>query len=139
MKDPCWENSRWHSLSYRAVDEFEHLLIFWKPGITVVNRERLGAGEWAEWGSRAVWTIPSVRSNGAHESQFPPELPRRMIRLLTEPEDLVLDCFVGSGTTAVAAVETGRRFMGFDLREESVSLAQRRVAEALAATRKLPL
>ena len=71
VKDPCWENSRWHSLSYRAVDEFEHLLIFWKPGITVVNRERLDAGEWAEWGSRAVWTIPSVRSNGAHESQFP--------------------------------------------------------------------
>ena len=139
VKDPCWENSRWHSLSYRAVDEFEHLLIFWKPGITVVNRERLDAGEWAEWGSRAVWTIPSVRSNGAHESQFPPELPRRMIRLLTEPDDLVLDCFVGSGTTAVAAIETGRRFMGFDLREESVSLAQRRVAEALAATRKLPL
>ena len=62
-----------------------------------------------------------------------------MIRLLTEPDDLVLDCFVGSGTTAVAAIETGRRFMGFDLREESVSLAQRRVAGALTSTRKLPL
>ena len=136
VKDPCWENSRWHSLSYRAVDEFEHLLIFWKPGITVVNRERLDAGEWAEWGSRAVWTIPSVRSNGAHESQFPPELPRRMIRLLTEPDDLVLDCFVGSGTTAVAAIETGRRFMGFDLQLGSVKLARLRVADALSASRK---
>ena len=136
VKDPCWENSRWHSLSYRAVDEFEHLLIFWKPGITVVNRERLDAGEWAEWGSRAVWTIPSVRSNGAHESQFPLELPRRMIRLLTEPDDLVLDCFVGSGTTAVAAIETGRRFMGFDLQLESVKLARLRVADALSASRK---
>ena len=136
VKDPCWENSRWHSLSYRAVDEFEHLLIFWQPGITVVNRERLDAGEWAEWGSRAVWTIPSVRSNGAHESQFPPELPRRMIRLLTEPDDLVLDCFVGSGTTAVAAIETGRQFMGFDLQLESVKLARLRVADALSASRK---
>ena len=139
VKDPAWENSRWHSLSYRAVDEFEHLLIFWKPGITVVNRERLEAGEWAEWGSRSVWGIPSVRSNSAHESQFPIELPRRMIRLLTEPDDLVLDCFVGSGTTALAAIELGRQFMGFDINSESVALAEKRVMEALATQRMLPL
>lgn len=132
VKDPAWENSRWHSLSYRSVDEWEHLLIFWKPGITVVNRERLDAGEWAEWGSRAVWSIPSVRSNSAHESQFPIELPRRMIRLLTEPDDLVLDCFVGSGTTALAAIEQGRRFMGFDINSESVRLARSRAATAYA-------
>ena len=136
VKDPCWENSRWHSLSYRAVDEWEHLLIFWKPGITIVNRERLNAGEWSEWGSRSVWQIPSVRSNHAHESQFPLELPRRMIRLLTEPGDLTLDCFIGSGTTAVAAIETGRQFLGFDRNPESVKLAERRVAEALAGAGK---
>ena len=136
VKDPAWENSRWHSLSYRAVDEFEHLLIFWKPGITVVNRERLDAGEWAEWGSRAVWNIPSVRSNSAHESQFPLELPRRMIKLLTEPDDLVLDCFVGSGTTALAAVERGRQFMGFDINADSVRLAERRIAEALSVSQR---
>ena len=139
VKDPTWENSRWHSLSYRAVDEFEHLLIFWKPGITVVNRNRLDAGEWAEWGSRSVWEIRSVRSNSAHESQFPIELPRRMIRLLTEPDDLVLDCFIGSGTTALAAIEQGRRFMGFDISRDSVSLAEKRVTEALATQRMLPL
>ncbi len=137
VKDPCWENSRWHSLSYRAVDEWEHLLIFWKPGITVVDRERLNAGEWAEWGSRAVWQIPSVRSNNAHESQFPVELPRRMIKLLTEPDDLALDCFVGSGTTAIAAIQEGRRFMGFDINPESVRLAGRLAADALTITGRL--
>ena len=136
VKDPCWENSRWHSLSYRSVDEFEHVLIFWKPGITVVNRERLEAGEWAEWGSRAVWNIPSVRSNSAHESQFPLELPRRMIRLLTEPGDLVLDCFVGSGTTVMAAIELGRQFMGFDISPESVRLARERIEEALTISQR---
>lgn len=136
VKDPAWENSRWHSLSYRAVDEFEHLLIFWKPGITVVDRERLDAGEWAEWGSRAVWNIPSVRSNSAHESQFPLELPRRMIKLLTEPDDLALDCFVGSGTTALAAIELGRQFMGFDINPESVRLAERRISEALSISQR---
>ena len=139
VKDPAWENSRWHSLSYRAVDEFEHLLIFWKPGITVVDRERLDAGEWAEWGSRAVWNIPSVRSNSAHESQFPLELPRRMIKLLTEPDDLALDCFVGSGTTALAAIELGRQFMGFDINPESVRLARKRVEEVLATSQRLLL
>ena len=139
IKDPCWENSRWHSLSYRSVDEFEHLLIFWKPGITVVNRERLDSGEWAEWGSRAVWNIPSVRSNSAHESQFPMELPRRVIKLLTEPGDLVLDCFVGSGTTALAAIELGRQFMGFDISPDSVRLAKRRTEEALARDWRLQL
>ena len=139
IKDPCWENSRWHSLSYRSVDEFEHLLIFWKPGITVVNRERLDSGEWAEWGSRAVWNIPSVRSNSAHESQFPMELPRRVIKLLTEPGDLVLDCFVGSGTTALAAIELGRQFMGFDISPESLRLAKRRTEEALARDWRLQL
>ena len=137
VKDPCWENSRWHSLSYRSVDEWEHLLIFWKPGITVVDRNRLNAGEWAEWGSRGVWHIASVRSNNSHESQFPIELPRRMIRLLTEPDDLVLDCFVGSGTTALTAIQEGRQFMGFDINPDSVRLAESRIEQTLTTTRML--
>ncbi len=52
VKDPCWENSRWHSLSYRAVDEFEYIYVFWKPGITVIDRNRLNRDEWSQWGSR---------------------------------------------------------------------------------------
>ena len=75
VKDPCWENSRWHSLSYRSVDEFEYVYIFWKPGISVIDRNRLRREEWSDWGSRGVWQIPSVRSNAEHEAQFPIELP----------------------------------------------------------------
>ena len=45
VKDPCWQNSQWHSSSYRAVDEFEHLFMYWKPGITEVNRSRLSDSE----------------------------------------------------------------------------------------------
>ena len=114
VKDPCWENGRWHSLSYRSVDEFEYVYIFWKPGITIIDRSRLDRKEWSEWGSRAVWNIPSVRANVDHEAQFPVELPRRVIRLLSARDDLVLDCFVGSGTTATAAVIEGRRYLGID-------------------------
>lgn len=124
VKDAAWENSKWHSLSYRAVDEFEYVYIFWKPGITTVDRHRLTPDEWVNWGSRAVWSFPSVRVNDDHEAKFPLELPRRLIRLLTDPGDLVLDCFMGSGTTAVAAIQNDRAFIGIDKEPEYVALAQ---------------
>ncbi len=130
VKDPTWENSQWHTLSYRAVDEFEYVYIFWKPGVTVVDRSRLSPREWKEWGSRGVWAIPSVRANDDHEAKFPLELPRRAIRLLTAPGDLVLDCFLGSGTTAVAAMLEGRRFIGIEREARYVALARRRIREA---------
>ena len=127
VKDPCWANSRWHSLSYRSVDEFEYVYVFWKPGITRVDRKRLTHKEWSEWGSRGVWQFPSVRAHTSHESDFPIELPRRMVRLLSDPNELILDCFVGTGTTALAAIEEGRQYLGFDLSPEYVSLAKNRL------------
>ena len=130
VKDACWENSRWHSLSYRSVDEFEYLYFFWKPGVTKFDRLRLTREEWKEWGSRGVWTFPSVRSNDDHEAKFPVELPKRAIRLLTDPGDVVLDCFLGSGATAVAAIATDRQFIGIEIEEKYVSLAKRRIAAA---------
>ena len=133
VKDPCWENGRWHSLSYRSVDEFEYVYIFWKPGITTIDRDRLDKGEWGEWGSRGVWRIPSVRANVEHEAQFPVELPSRAIRIFSAPGDLVLDCFMGGGATALAAIETGRRYIGVDSEPRYVELARGRCREARAA------
>ena len=137
VKDPAWENSRWHSISYRAIDEFEDIYIFWKPGITKVDRDRLSKEEWNSWGSRAVWHIPSVRSNDNHESKFPLELPRRLICLLTEPGDTVLDCFIGSGTSAVAAILEDRSYIGIDKESKSVLLSKQACREALS--NKAPL
>lgn len=131
VKDAAWENSRWHTISYRSVDEFEYIYVFWKPGITVVDRERLTKEEWTNWGSRAVWSFPSVRSNDDHEAKYPIELPQRMIRLLTNPNDIVLDCFIGSGTTAVAAVREGRRYLGIDKIGKYVRLAKQKVEAEL--------
>lgn len=124
VKDPAWENSQWHSSSYRSVDEFEYLYFFWKPGATQVERKRLSKQEWADWGSRGVWKFRSVRINDNHEAKFPLELPRRVIRLLTAPNDLVLDCFMGSGTTAIAAIQEGRNYIGIEIVDEYVKLAQ---------------
>ncbi len=126
VKDPCWENGQWHSLSYRSVDEFEYVYIFWKPGITSIDRTRLNRAEWSEWGSRSVWHIPSVRVNNEHEAQFPLELPRRVIRIFSAPGDLVLDCFVGSGTTTVAAISQRRNYLGIELMPRYAELAKKR-------------
>lgn len=128
VKDAAWENSRWHTISYRAVDEFEYVYIFWKPGITKIDRSRLTKDEWVSWGSRAVWPIKSVRSNSDHDSKFPVELPRRVISLLTDPDDIVLDCFIGSGTTALAALSQGRRFIGIEKEETSVEVSRRAIS-----------
>lgn len=129
VKDAAWENSRWTSLSYKAVDEFEYIYIFWKPGITKHDRDRLTNDEWKSWGSRAVWMFPSVRANNDHEAKFPVELPSRVIRLLSDPGDTVLDCFMGSGTTAIAAIMEKRNYIGIELDPTYVRLAQHRIHE----------
>ncbi len=143
VKDPAWQNSKWHTLSYRAVDEFEYIYIFWKPGVTTVDRNKLTREEWGKWGSRAVWNIPSVRSNDDHEAKFPLELARRVIKLFSGQNDIILDCFMGSGTTAVASIQEKRQFIGIELAEHYVYLARKNYEDAQSAldyqTTPLPL
>jgi DNA modification methylase len=123
VKDPAWANCEWHSLSYRSVDESEYLYILWKPGITLVDREKLTPQEWSEWGSRGVWNIPSVRANIDHEAMFPLELARRVVKLFSAKGETVLDCFIGSGTTAIAAIIENRNYIGIDKESKYVELA----------------
>jgi len=132
VKDPAWENSRWSSLSYRSIDEFEYIYIFWKPGITKFDRARLTSAEWKEWGSRAVWQMRSVRKNDDHEAKFPLELPKRCIQLLTDPGDIILDCFMGSGTTAIAALQTRRHFIGIERESAYVNLSRMNIRRKAA-------
>ena len=129
-KDPCWANSRWHSISYRAVDEFEHIYVFWKPGVVKFDRNRLEPHEWAEWGSRGVWQIKSVRKNDRHEAEFSEELAERVIKLLSPQSGVVIDPFVGSGTTAAVAKRMGRQWLGIDSDPDAVKTAIRRVNDS---------
>jgi site-specific DNA-methyltransferase (adenine-specific) len=78
-----------------------------------------------------LWELPpeSARRVG-HPAPFPVELPQRLIELYTYPGDLVLDPFMGSGSTAVAAVRTGRHYVGYDTDPAYVAAAEARVAEA---------
>jgi DNA modification methylase len=76
-----------------------------------------------------VWEIPAESAvRVGHPAPFPVGLPQRLIELYTWRDDLVLDPFLGSGATAVAAVRTGRRFVGYDTEESYVATAQARVA-----------
>ena len=127
-KDPCWANSRWHSNSYRAVDEFEHVYVFWRPGITQYDRHRLTTSEWGDWGSRGVWNIRSVSRNDRHEAEFPEELAARVIRLFSPLGGVVLDPFVGTGTTTKVAKLLGRQWLGIDRDAGCVQIARKRMA-----------
>lgn len=129
IKDAAWVNSNWTTNSYRAVDEFEYIYIFWKPGITKIDKHRLEKEEWAEWGSRAVWNIHSVQKNDDHEAKFPLELPRRIIKLLSDEGDIILDCFIGSGTSAIAALTERRHYIGVEKEERYVQLAKKSIRE----------
>ncbi|MGH9090592.1 MAG: DNA-methyltransferase, partial [Acidimicrobiales bacterium] len=78
-----------------------------------------------------VWDVPAESARRVnHPAPFPVELPARLIQLYTFEDDLVLDPFMGSGSTLVAAEQLGRRYVGYDLDEGYVELARARVAEA---------
>lgn len=132
IKDPAWANSRWVSNTLKAVSETEDLYVFWKPGEYTINRDKLSDQEWKDWGSRQIWSIKSVRKNDDHEAKFPLELAKRVIRLYSEPEDLVIDPFIGSGTTAIAAQMLNRRYIGIDKEKTYVELARKNITNAIA-------
>jgi modification methylase len=82
----------------------------------------------------SVWELPAESARRvAHPAPFPVALPRRFIELYTYAGDLVLDPFVGSGSTAVAAVQAGRRYVGYDIDEAYLELARSRVDAAATA------
>lgn len=87
-----------------------------------------------------VWRLPAFNSgakatNGekVHPTQKPVEIVHKMIEDSTEPGAVILDTFMGSGTTAVACIQTGRQYIGFELDEKYHAIAQHRIAEAVDA------
>jgi site-specific DNA-methyltransferase (adenine-specific)/site-specific DNA-methyltransferase (cytosine-N4-specific) len=68
-------------------------------------------------------------SNKNHSAVFPIELPKWFIKLFTQPGDVVLDPFLGSGTTAVAAIQLARNYVGIDINPEYIDISRARVAE----------
>ena len=80
-----------------------------------------------------IWDIPNVKAMHVektdHPCQFPVAIPRRLIKALTDPGDLILDPFMGSGTTGVAALLEGRRFVGAELMKKYYDISVDRLKD----------
>ena len=86
----------------------------------------------------SIWNIlPESARRVGHPAPFPVELPSRLIELYTFEDDLILDPFMGSGTTAVAAVESGRHYVGYELNADYIDIAERRIKEGRTGTRSV--
>jgi site-specific DNA-methyltransferase (adenine-specific) len=82
---------------------------------------------------RTVWDVHTQAYKEAHFATFPVALIEPMIALASEPDDIVLDPFIGSGTTGLVAFGVQRRFVGIELHPEYVTMAQRRLNGFVAA------
>ena len=90
--------------------------------------------QFMEW-TKSIWTMnaESARRIG-HPAPFPEELPYRLIQLYSIKGDIILDPFMGSGTTAVSAIKSDRKFVGYDISQEYIDLAEKRLKPFLEQT-----
>jgi site-specific DNA-methyltransferase (adenine-specific) len=121
----------WQSASNPVLrDVHEYILVFSKSTFKR-NRENkdstIGRDEFLAW-TKSVWTFPAVSAKKVgHPAPFPEELPHRLIQLYSFVGDVVLDPFAGSGTTCLVAAMDKRHFIGYDINEEYLKLANERI------------
>lgn len=103
----------------------EHIQVLRKPGgKSILNNDV--PSEW--W--QSVWDLaPVPPGQVAHPSPFPEDIPHRLIRMLTNPNDWVLDPFNGAGATTKASFDLGRNSVGFDLSEKYIDYALKRITQ----------
>ena len=111
--------------------DFEYILLFRKPGTAPKpgpeqkKKAKLTAEEWNLYFS-GHWRFPGARQD-RHLAMFPDELPRRLIRMFTFPDETVLDPFLGSGTTSRVARELGRNSIGYETNPEFIPLIREKI------------
>lgn len=123
--------------------DHEYILVFRKPGTAVTahlkakRQSRLTKQEWNTY-FRGHWHISGVRQRN-HCAQFSVELPRRLIRMYSFIGETVLDPFLGSGTTTLAAVETGRNSIGYEINRDFRNVIWTKLQPVLVKWRKTTL
>jgi len=119
-------------------DVHEYILVFSKISFGRSPGDKLSSitkGEFLDF-TKSVWAFGSESAKKiGHPAPYPVELPSRCIKLYTFEGDVVLDPFIGSGTTAVAALALNRHFVGYEVDKEYVKLAQRRIKDMRDTTR----
>ena len=122
----------WQSASNPTLrDVHEYILIFSKGDYKRNKGEKLNTinkEDFMAW-TKSIWTMHSESAKRiGHPAPFPEELPNRLIQLYSFTDDIVLDPFMGSGTTAVAALKAQRHFVGYEISEDYVKLANQRIS-----------
>jgi modification methylase len=117
-------------------DVHEYILIFSKGAFRRENAagkaSTISRDEFLEW-TKSVWTFPAESAKKVgHPAPFPVELPYRLVQLYTFAGEVVLDPFMGSGQTALAALKAGRHFVGYETNPEYAALAERRIRESIS-------
>jgi DNA modification methylase len=114
-------------------DVHEYILVFSKGMFSRKNASRrrstISREEFLEF-TKSVWEFPAEPARGVgHPAPFPVELPYRLLQLYTFEGEVILDPFMGSGQAAIAAIKTNRHYVGYEINEEYVELAERRIEE----------
>lgn len=113
-------------------DVHEYILIFSKISNRLEKCEKKNTIEktnFVEW-SKSIWNFSAVSAKKVgHPAPFPIELPRRLIEFYSYENDIILDPFIGSGTTALAAIELNRHYVGYEISKEYVDLARKKIKE----------
>ena len=116
-------------------DVHEYILIFSKGNYKrerdkeekELRKDNITKEEFIEW-TKSVWTMNTESAKRiGHPAPFPEELPNRLIKLFSFTNDIVIDPFMGSGTTAIAAIKNNRNFVGYEINEEYINLANNRI------------
>jgi len=121
----------WRSATNPSLrDTHEYILVFSKDSFRrgVKGKNTIGRDEFLEY-TKSVWRFPTESAKRiGHPAPFPVELPYRLIQLYSFEGDVVLDPFMGSGTTGIACHICGRQFIGYELDPESFTIAADRIA-----------
>jgi len=123
----------WQSASNPILrDIHEYILVFSKGDYKREKKDKensIGRDQFMEW-TKSIWTMNAVSAKQiGHPAPFPEELPFRLIQLYSFKEDIILDPFMGSGTTALSALKSTRKYIGFDTNEDYIKLAENRLMQ----------
>ena len=126
----------WKSASNPILrDIHEYILVFSKGDYKrerkkeekQIKKDTIGREEFMEW-TKSIWTFNAESAKRVgYPAPFPIDLPFRLIQLYSFTTDIVLDPFMGSGTTAIAALKSDRFYVGFEVNEKYIDLAKNRI------------
>ena len=122
----------WMSASNPVLrDIHEYILVFSKDSYSKnksqIKKDTIKRDDFIQ-STKSIWTFPAANAKQiGHPAPFPIELPHRLINLYSYEEDVILDPFCGSGTTCIAASNNNRSYIGYDINQDYIDLAEKRI------------